>query len=235
MPVRPGQTILEVGCGTGVVLRDLATRVGPRGRVVGVDPSRALLRAAGRILRDHPQRRRIVLRAGDGQRLPFPTARFDAAMAVTVLLHVPAPLRVVEEMTRVVRSGGVVVVQDQDFGTVAVTHPDRALTRRILDGVAERLYAEPWSGRRLVGLLRAAGLEHVRLRTDVFQDTVFDPYTQGFLDRRAQRAVAFGLVGEREARHWLEGFADLVAGGSFVFTMNYYGVVGVKPTPGQRR
>jgi SAM-dependent methyltransferase len=230
-----GDAVLEVGCGTGVVLRALAARVGPRGRVVGVDPSQTLRAAAARILRSHPRRRAITLRAADGARLPFAADRFDAALAVTVLLHVADPLAVVKEMARVTRPGGVVAVQDQDFGTVALTHPDRALTTKILDGVAGRMYEEPWSGRRLPGLLRAAGLERVRLQTDVFQDTTLEPYTKRFLERRAENAVRFGLVDQPAAQRWLDAITAVVATGAFVLTVNYYGVVGVKPRPGPTR
>jgi SAM-dependent methyltransferase len=227
--VRAGAQVLEVGCGTGVVLRGLVARVGRRGRVVGVDPSRTMLAAAARFLRDHPLRRRIALRAADGARLPFVSDRFDATLAVTVLLHVPDPAAVVKEMVRVTRPGGVVAVQDQDFGTVALSHPDRLLTERILSGVAAGMYEEPWSGRRLPGLLRAAGLQHLRLLTDVFQDTTLEPYSKRFLERRAENAVRFGIVEEPTAQHWLDDITAVVAAGAFVLTINYYGAVGVKP------
>ncbi|HSF06399.1 MAG TPA: methyltransferase domain-containing protein [Methylomirabilota bacterium] len=233
--VRAGDAVLEVGCGTGVVLRALAARVGRRGRVVGVDPSRTLRVAAARILRAHPLRPRIALRAGDGARLPFAADRFDATLAVTVLLHVADPLAVVKEMVRVTRPGGMVAVQDQDFGTVALTHPDRALTSRIMDGVAGRMYEEPWSGRRLPGLLRAAGLERVRLQTDVYQDTTLEPYTKRFLERRAENAVRFGIIDPPAAQRWLDNITAVVATGAFVLTVNYYGAVGVKPRPASTR
>lgn len=227
--VGAGDTVLEVGCGTGVVLRALSERVGQRGRVVGVDPSRTLLGAAARILRGHPRRRCIALRSGDGARLPFAADRFDATLAITVLLHVADPLAVAKEMTRVTRPGGIVAVQDQDFGTIALTHPDRAVTARIMDGVAAHMYEEPWSGRRLPGLLRAAGLEPVRLQTDVYQDTTLEPYSKRFLERRAENAVRFGIVDSPTAQRWLDDLTGMVAAGAFVLTVNYYGAVGVKP------
>jgi SAM-dependent methyltransferase len=228
VPVRPGHEVLEVGCGSGVVVRDLAAMVGARGRVVGVDRSRATVVAARLLARTHPQRSRITLRIADGARLPFRDGRFDVALAITVMLHVPDPRAVVEEMTRVLRRGGRVGLQDQDFGTVAVTHPDGQLTARIFDGVVAHVYPEPHSGRRLPGMLRSAGLVDVRVLTDVYQDTTLEPYTRNFLERRAENAVRFGIVDAGTAQGWLDGFTALVAQGAFLFTVNYYGAVGVK-------
>jgi len=229
VPVRAGDRVLEVGCGTGVVVRDLVSLVGRRGDVVGVDRSRLLLDRARQLCREAAGHARIALRRADGARLPFAASRFDAALAITVILHVADPLAVVREMARVTRPGGRVGVQDQDFGVVAVTHPDRELTDRIMRGVAEHIYAEPHSGRRLPGLLRAAGLEGTRLLTDVYQDTTLEPWTKSFLERRAERAVRFRLVDAATAQRWLDGFTAVVARGAFVLTLNYYGAVGVKP------
>jgi ubiquinone/menaquinone biosynthesis C-methylase UbiE len=229
VPVSAGQRVLEVGCGTGVVVRDVAALVGPRGEVVGVDPSRSMVDAARALARTHPLRRRMRWRLASGTALPFAGGRFDTALAITVLLHVADPQAVVREMARVTRPGGRVGVQDQDFGTVAVTHPDRALTERIMWGVAAQMYEEPHSGRRMPALLRAAGLESVRLLTDVFQDTTLEPFAKAFLERRAENAVHFGIVDALTAQKWLDGVTELVARGEFVLTFNYYGAVGVKP------
>jgi ubiquinone/menaquinone biosynthesis C-methylase UbiE len=228
VPVRSGERVLEVGCGTGVVVRDLAGLVGRRGEVVGVDASRRLLDRARALSRETARRTRIAWRVADAASLPFAANRFDAALAVTVILHVADPVRVVREMARVTRPGGRVAVQDQDFGVVAVTHPERELTERIMRGVAERVYEEPHSGRRLPGLLRTAGLVNVRLLTDVYQDTTLQPWTKTFLERRAERAVRFGIVDVPTAERWLDGFTEIVAAEAFVLTLNYYGAVGMK-------
>jgi ubiquinone/menaquinone biosynthesis C-methylase UbiE len=230
VPVRRGDTVLEVGCGTGVVLRHLIPLVGRGGRIAGVDPSRTVLAVARRLCRGTG----ISLRSADGTKLPFTDDGFDVSLAVTVLLHVADPVAVVREMARVTRPEGRVAVQDQDFGTVAAAHPDRVLTDRILDGVVARIYEEPYSGRRLPAILHEAGLERVRLRTDVYQDTTLTPYTQNFLERRAETAVRFGIVDAPTAQRWLDGFTAMARNGTFTFTMNYYGAVGVKPRARRR-
>ena len=196
--VGPGLRVLDVGCGTGVVTRDAAARVGARGLVVGVDPSRALLRTARRLAGIAANGALPTFRAGDGLALPFGSASFDVTLAVTVLLHVPAGDQVLAEMRRVTRPGGRVGVLDQDFGTLALDVPDRALTRRIVDGHAERFYAEPWSGRTLARRLRLAGLARVRTRVFVVVDRVYDDYVRSMLERRVELAVRWRLVTAEE-------------------------------------
>jgi SAM-dependent methyltransferase len=229
VPVRRGDRVLEVGCGSGVVIRDLAPMVGRRGEVAGIDPSRTVLAAARRLCRPAARGARLTLRRGSGLALPFPGDRFDVALAITVILHVADPAAVVGEMVRVTRPGGRVALQDQDFGMLAVTHPDRELTDHILRGVIGHLYEEPYSGRRLPGLLREAGLGRVRVLTDFFQDTTLTPWTKTFLERRAAYAVEFGLVDAATAQKWLDGITAQVAAGSFLLTMTYYGAVGTRP------
>ncbi|HET7874876.1 MAG TPA: methyltransferase domain-containing protein [Methylomirabilota bacterium] len=229
--VRRGHRVLEVGAGTGAVSRDLARMVGPRGRVTGLDPSRVFVAAARRLAREEGLDGRLDWRVGDGARLPFRAGRFDCAIAVTVLLHVPNGSAILSELVRVTRSGGVVAVQDQDMGTLVLDHPDRALTRRILEGVAARTYADPFSGRTLRRQLVELGLERVRLLTAVYQDTTFESFTRSMLGRRAENAVRLGLVGATAAARWLGEIERMAAGGRFTLTLNFYGAAGVKPLP----
>ena len=146
-----------------------------------------------------------------------------------MLLHVARPRAMLRELVRVTRPGGVVALQDQDFGTQVLDHPDRELTRRIFEGVTARLYAEPFSGRTLVRRLVELGLERVRLLADVYQARRLDPFTHNLLERRATAAVEVGLVGARRAARWLAEIERADAAGHFVFTCNYYGAAGTRP------
>ncbi|MBI4588321.1 MAG: methyltransferase domain-containing protein [Candidatus Rokubacteria bacterium] len=232
--IEPGGKVLEVGSGTGVVCRDVASLVGPRGAVLGVDASRVFVREARRLAREHGVGSRVRFEVGDGAHLRFRDGVFDATLAITVLLHVPDADNLLKEMIRVTRPGGSVGVQDQDFGTLALDHPDRPLTQRIFDGVARTIYADPWSGRTLRRKLRSLGLESVRLLTDVYQDTTLEPWSRTFVQRRAENAVKFKLISERQADRWLAAIEARARAGTFLLTLNFYGVVGVKP-PGPAR
>ncbi|MBI2460933.1 MAG: methyltransferase domain-containing protein [Candidatus Rokubacteria bacterium] len=227
--IRPGWRVLDVGCGTGVVSRALAERVGRAGRVEGIDPSRVLVREARRLGRAAGLGSRLAFRIGEGAALPYPDGGFDAAMAVTVLLHLPDGERVLREMIRVTRPGGRVAVLDQDFGTLALDHEDRALTRRILDAHTDRYYADGWSGRALLRHLRAAGLHRVRLRPFVVMETVYDPYTRSMLERRVECCRRWRLIDRAEGRRWLEAVEARARERSFFLSLNYYGAVGVRP------
>jgi SAM-dependent methyltransferase len=194
-----------------------------------------MVAAARRLAREHGLGRRVVYRVGDGARLPFRDGRFDAALAVTVLLHVPNGVEILGEMVRVTRPGGVVGAQDQDMGTLVVDHPDRALTRRMLEGVHARRYADPWSGRALRGHLVGLGLRQVRLLTDVYQDTALQPFTRSLLESRARSAVEFGIVSAAAASRWIRAIEAQALAGRFAFTLNFYGAAGIKAAASTER
>jgi SAM-dependent methyltransferase len=81
--VAPGQAVLDVACGTGVVARTAADRMGGRGRVVGLDLNEGMLAVAGRLRRD------IEWRQGDAAALPFEAGSFDAVLCQAALMFFP--------------------------------------------------------------------------------------------------------------------------------------------------
>ena len=96
----------DLGCGTGAVADALAPYVG---RVVGVDGSAAMLRAAKKRLETH---RNVDLRSGTLEALPIDDASLDAATMFLVLHHVAEPARAIAEACRVLRPGGRIVLVD---------------------------------------------------------------------------------------------------------------------------
>jgi ubiquinone/menaquinone biosynthesis C-methylase UbiE len=97
--------VLDLACGTGVVARTAADRLGGRVSVVGLDLNDNMLAVARRV------RPGIEWRQGDAAALPFADATFDVVLCQAALMFFPDPVRALGQMARVVRKDGKVVVQ----------------------------------------------------------------------------------------------------------------------------
>ena len=100
--LRPGDRVLDAGCGTGRALPPLRAAVGPSGAVLGADLTPAMLAAAVRAGRD----RAGQLLHTDVSRLPLRTGAVDAVFGAGLISHLPHPAENLRELARVVRPGG---------------------------------------------------------------------------------------------------------------------------------
>jgi ubiquinone/menaquinone biosynthesis C-methylase UbiE len=105
----PGEVLLEVGCGSGVLDRWLARRTGGANRIVGVDINPFMLRQARALARQEGLEQPITFQEGNAEALPFPDNSFDVTMSSTVIQRVNAD-RMLSEMVRVTKPGGRVAV-----------------------------------------------------------------------------------------------------------------------------
>jgi SAM-dependent methyltransferase len=113
--VEEGMNVLDVGCGPGALTLDLAERIGPGGRVLGVDIEgdqfdQGIAAAAERGLEN------VSFRVGSVYELEPAAGSFDAVLAHATLYHLARPMDALGELRRVLASGGVVGLRDSDFG-----------------------------------------------------------------------------------------------------------------------
>lgn len=102
--LEPGHRVLDVGCGTGIVARAAAARVGAGGMVVGVDPNPGMLQVASAAAPG------VTWREGRAEELPFESDSFDRVFSQFALMFFEDRARALTEMARVVRSGSPVTV-----------------------------------------------------------------------------------------------------------------------------
>ncbi|CAN5756155.1 class I SAM-dependent methyltransferase [soil metagenome] len=222
--LRKGMSVLEIGCGTGVVTRELARIAGRDGRVVGIDVSSALLSyARGRTV---PGGVPIDYRIGNAYDLDFATDSFDASCSVTLLAHLQNLKAVVAEMIRVTRH--TIMILDQDYQTLVFENSDTKLTRKILQHGADYNVLDGWCGRKLPGLLVNQNLNNVQCWPFVYAERDSQSYLITIAERFAALAVAHDVATEEEARVWLQELYDRAVEGSFFASLNYYFAFGIK-------
>lgn len=212
--LRPGSTVLDVGCGPGATIPELAARVGPEGRVAGIDVSARLVDEARR--RVEGKGLPVEVRVGDAQRLEFADATFDAARADRVMAFVPDPRAAMRELVRVVRPGGRVVITEPDLGATMLDSPDVATTREVLRGASEQ-FVNGWIGRQLRGLFLEAGLISVEMRCFSTPTLSYSEWSRKFgIEEVLRAAVASGRVATSCAERWLQDLRERDASGRFL-------------------
>jgi SAM-dependent methyltransferase len=138
----PDDVVLDIGCGSGTAVREAAVRV-TDGRVIGVDPSPAMLRIAREQTASHPGCGRIELLDGSAEQLPLDDASITVAMAINSIHHWHDVDQGLGEVRRILAPGGRFLITEEVLSRGRFGHGEPPLT-------------DP---DRVVGLLELAGFE----------------------------------------------------------------------------
>src|SRR5579875_1873108 len=225
--LRPGDQVLDVGCGLGDDARELAAMVAPGGRVIAIDASAAMVAQARR--RSAGLEMAVEFAVGDAHELQFAAASFAACWSERVLQHLADPGRAIAQMARVTRPGGRVVVFEPDHSTLVIDAADRATTAAVVRSLAESIRSS-WVGRALFGLFKASGLEEVRIiPTPILSHSWTDTNALLRLDAALKAAVERGTLTAPAAAQWLADVEQRHAAGFFFGCLLCFAAVGRKP------
>jgi SAM-dependent methyltransferase len=178
-------SVLDVGCGIGHWTRALSRALPASVRFTGVDREPSWVQIATERAGNDP---RFEFQVAAAEALPFPKASFDVVTCQCLLMHVAAPERVLAQMTRVVRPGGLVVVAEPTnvapvlVDAIALAEdPDSTavlleMQARCVRGKASLGEGNDFIGESLPGLLHAAGLRDVNVRLNDRAWVMSPPY-----------------------------------------------------------
>jgi ubiquinone/menaquinone biosynthesis C-methylase UbiE len=168
--IRPGQRALDVGCGSGALVAELADVLGAE-NVAGVDPSEPFVQASRARV---PEAQILV---GSAESLPFGDGEFDATLSQLVVNFLDDPEQGLREMSRVTRPGGVVAGCVWDYGGEmtmlrAFWDAAKALDANAADEAAVMRFARP---EELEALWQGAGLDSVEV-TPLVVEASYDDF-----------------------------------------------------------
>jgi ubiquinone/menaquinone biosynthesis C-methylase UbiE len=224
LELHDGVSLLDVGCGTGDDVWDLARVVGPRGRVVGVDVSSAMIAEAKK--RHATSELPVEFVEGEAQDLAFPEASFDRCRTERMLMHLNDPECALAEMVRVTRPGGKVVVFDFDWDTVFADSPYKETTRKLVHAFSDGI-KHGWIGRSLPRLFHAAGLTEVTCVPHAVR--WYGAFAHRIFDGHLAKAQQAGVLSADELASWWHHLEQAEAAGQFHLGILGFIVSGRKP------
>ena len=222
-----GERVLDIGSGPGLLAHEMATAVGPNGRVCGIDTSEPMLDMSRKRCAAQPW---VEFRQADAIRLPYPDGSFDAAVSTQVYEYVPDIPAALSELHRVLRPGGRAVILDTDYGSFVLHTEDKARMARILAAWSEH-FVHGELPRILSRRLRDAGFTLRQREVIPMLNPEFDPntFSHGLLALMASFVVGRQGVSKDEAAAWHAEFADLGRQGRYFFSLNQYLFAAEKP------
>jgi ubiquinone/menaquinone biosynthesis C-methylase UbiE len=218
LKLRAGSRVLDVGCGTGDLLRIMAPLVAP-GSAVGVDLSAALIACARQ--RTAPGIANVSFQVGDACELPFADAAFDRVAANQVLLHLADPWRAVAEMRRVLGPGGLLSIEEWDWDSMCLAVTDKELGRRFTHLLCDRMN-NGLIARDLAWQLAGRGFTQVAVTPQVRLSREPGAAHQWLIEPVARELVRIGALTAEEGTLLLADLHERAENGRYFLARTYY-------------
>jgi len=218
LALRPGERVVDLGSGPGLLALEMLEHLGSQGSVAGIDLSPDMVQLAQRRCAAHAN---AAFQAGDVTRLPYDDASFDVAVCTQVYEYVQDVEAALRELHRVLRPGGRAVVIDTDWASCVWNASDAPRMRRMLE-TWDLHCPHPQLPRTLRRRFVQAGLQVESTGCIVVLNERFDAntYSHGMIG--VIGAYAGKRIGAEEAAAWAEDLAQMGARDEYFFSLNRY-------------
>jgi len=216
----PGERILDIGSGPGLLAASVAARIGETGSLEGIDISESMVALSRHQCASLPCAR---FQIGDAVQLPFESGTFDAAVSTQVYEYVGDIDEALRELWRILRPGGRAVILDTDWDSLVWHATNRDRIMRIMAEFSDHC-AHPGLPRILAPLLRSTGFRIVG--QEVYP--LFNPkyhaetYSHGLIDFVATFVRSRASIPPEEIQSWIQEMELLGERDAYFFSLNRY-------------
>lgn len=221
-----GDTVVDIGCGNGILTEEIARAVGATGRVIGIDPSEDMRAPASARCAAFPT---VQIEAGMADALPIQDGGADKAVAVQVLEYLPDILAAIREASRILRPGGRFVAIDTGCNTLDWFSEDSERMRRI-QTAWDHHYTEARVAAIWPSITKDAGFVAIEVVPFTFCDVTLRPDGIAFMlmHLMSRYAAENGHMSASETQAWFDEQVELARQGRFFFSLTYYRMSAIK-------
>ena len=213
---KPGEKILDVGCGTGVNALAIARLVGPSGKVIGIDNSQAMLAIA----RERAAASNVEYQLQAVEETQFPENSFDGIVCTQVLSYLSDPVAVIRNLLRVIKPTGRVFIAETDWDTLSYCIADKELQRKVTLSFSDH-HGDGWMARRVHWMCQQVGVAQLEMHPYVVYNAEYSARKYGGPLSLVIRdyLLRTGKCTEVEVQRWLQLLSEAFDNRTYFFSL----------------